>query len=252
MSGDLAANLEVVRQRISAAAQRVGRRSDDITLVAVTKTHPLETVAAALQAGLRHFGENRAPEYLDKANGLSEWLKTQPTKLPVCWHFIGHLQSRQVGLVLAGRPGLIHSVDSLKLAERIDRLAGREGFPPVDILLQCNVSGEETKSGFALNRWSTDKNQWTAFLEAVHQIGALDRVVVRGLMAMAPFSADPETARPTFQSLAALQTRLQAEIAHLDWRCLSMGMTDDFEIAIEEGATMIRVGRAIFGKRNYT
>jgi pyridoxal phosphate enzyme (YggS family) len=252
MSGELAANIEAVRQRISAAAQRVGRQAGEITLVAVTKTQPLETVVAAFQAGLRHFGENRAHEYLDKVNGFAGWWKSQPAAQPICWHFIGHLQSRQVGLVLAGRPSLIHSVDSLKLAERINRLAKREECPPLDILLQCNISGEQTKSGFALERWSTNKNQWAAFLAAVRQLAAFDRVVVRGLMTMAPFSTDPEMARPTFQSLVALQTRLQAEAPQLDWRHLSMGMTDDFEVAIEEGATLIRVGRAIFGERNYT
>jgi hypothetical protein len=251
MNGELAANIEAVRRRISAAAQRAGRQADEITLVAVTKTQPLAVVTAAFQAGLRHFGENRAPEFLEKVNGLSDWLKTQPGAQPPCWHFIGHLQSRQAGLALAGRPDLIHSIDSLKLAERIDRLAEREEQPPLDILLQCNVSGEASKTGFALDRWSSDKQQWSAFLEAVRQMGAFERIMVRGLMTMAPLSTEPEAARPTFQSLAALRTRLQAEAPQFDWGHLSMGMTDDFEVAIEEGASLIRVGRAIFGEREY-
>lgn len=247
---EVAANVKAVQRRMQAAARRAGRRVDEITLVAVTKTHPVATVIAAYQAGLRHFGENRAQEYLDKAADFSAWLKDNPANQAADWHFIGHMQSRQVGLILGGRPNLIHSVDSLKLAERIDRLAGREGYPPVDILLQCNVSGEETKSGFELDRWPDDKAQFAAFLTAVQHIAGLEKVVIRGLMTMAPFSDDPETARPTFRSLAALRTELQSEMAHLDWRHLSMGMTDDFEVAIEEGSSLIRVGRAIFGERS--
>jgi pyridoxal phosphate enzyme (YggS family) len=245
------ANIETVRQRMQAAAQRAGRPVGDITLVAVTKTHPIETVIAAYQAGLRHFGENRAEESLEKITGFSEWLKTQPGHDPAYWHFIGHLQSRQAGLVLAGRHSLIHSIDSLKLAQRLNRLAERDDDPPLAILLQCNVSGEETKSGFELERWATDANQLSLFFETVRQIASLEKLVVRGLMTMAPFSDDPEKARPTFKSLAALRERLQTEFPQLDWRGLSMGMTDDFEVAIEEGATIIRVGRAIFGERIY-
>jgi pyridoxal phosphate enzyme (YggS family) len=250
MAPEIAANIEAVRQRMQAAARRAGRRVDEITLVAVTKTHPVATVIAAYQAGLRHFGENRAQEYVDKAAGLSAWLENNPAHEAASWHFIGHVQSRQVGLILAGRPKLIHSVDSLKLAERLHRLAGREGYPPVEILLQCNVSGEETKSGFALDCWADSKEQFTEFLGEVQQIAALDQVVIRGLMSMAPFSDDPETARPTFRSLAALRAKLQADMGHLDWGHLSMGMTDDFEVAIEEGSTLVRVGRAIFGERS--
>jgi pyridoxal phosphate enzyme (YggS family) len=246
----VAANIEAVQQRMQAAARRAGRQVDEITLVAVTKTHPAATVIAAYQAGLRHFGENRAQEYLDKAADVSAWLANHPANEAANWHFIGHVQSRQVGLILAGRPSLIHSVDSLKLAERIHRLAEREGHPPVDILLQCNASGEETKSGFELDRWPDDKAQFAAFLTAVQQIAGLEKVVIRGLMTMAPWSDNPETARPAFRSLATLRTKLQSEMAHLDWRHLSMGMTDDFEVAIEEGSTLVRVGRAIFGERS--
>lgn len=251
MTQNIAPNIAALQQRIEAAARRAGRPAGEITLVAVTKTHPLETVAAAYRAGLRHFGENRAEEYLDKARGLSEWLEAHPGSDRASWHFIGHLQSRQVGTVLAAPPDLIHSVDSLKLAQRIDRLAKREGYPPIRVLLQCNVSGEETKSGFDLSRWSDDRGQRQAFVEAVKHILALDNIMIEGLMSMAPITADPEEARPVFQSLAALRAELKTKIPQLDWPHLSMGMTDDFEVAIEEGATIIRVGRAIFGERNY-
>jgi hypothetical protein len=161
---------------------------------------------------------------------------------------IGHLQSRQVGQAL-GQFKLIHSVDSLKLAQRINRLAERDGYPPVEVLLECNVSGEATKSGFGLNHWSTDKRQFTAFVDAVAQMAGLDKIIIRGLMTMAPLSADPEETRPVFRNLAALRETLRAELPQFKWEHLSMGMTDDFEVAIEEGATIIRVGRALFGER---
>ena len=243
----IAANLEVVYRRLHQATERVGRASGEITLVAVTKTHPLETVIQAYQAGLRHFGENRAVEGREKAAGLADWLK-QAGGEPPTWHLIGHLQSRQVDNALGVYP-LIHSLDSLKLAQRIQRLARRDNYPPVEVLLQCNVSGEGSKSGFELARWPTDQTQLKTFLEAVTHIGSLDKIIIRGLMTIAPWFDDPEMARPTFQNLAALRTRLRAELPQLDWMHLSMGMTDDFEVAIEEGATMVRIGRAIFGER---
>lgn len=244
----MAARIEELWQRIYRAAERAGRAADEITVVAVTKTHPLETVVEAYQAGLRHFGENRAAEGKEKAAGLAEWLQ-QTRGEPPTWHLIGHLQSRQVDDVL-GVYQFIHSLDSLKLAQRLDRLVARNNCPPIEVLLQCNVSGEATKSGFELARWSNDKEQWQAFVETVLEISRLDNVIIRGLMTMAPWFDDPAEARPTFQSLAALRTRLQAELPQLDWTHLSMGMSDDFEIAIEEGATLIRVGRILFGERD--
>ncbi|NJN97129.1 MAG: YggS family pyridoxal phosphate-dependent enzyme [Anaerolineales bacterium] len=244
----MAARIEELWQRIHRAAERAGRSTDEITVVAVTKTHPLEAVIAAYQAGLRHFGENRAAEGKDKATGLTEWLRQSGGEAPT-WHLIGHLQSRQVDEAL-GVYHFIHSLDSLKLAQRIDRLAARNNCPPLEVLLQCNVSGETSKSGFELARWTSDEEQWQTFLETVLEISRLDNVIIRGLMTIAPWFDDPAEARPTFQSLAALRTRLQAELPQLDWTHLSMGMSDDFEIAIEEGATLIRVGRILFGERD--
>jgi pyridoxal phosphate enzyme (YggS family) len=161
---------------------------------------------------------------------------------------IGHLQSRQVGAAL-GQFSLLHSVDSLKLAQRINRLAQRDNYPPVEILLECNVSGETAKYGFALNNWLSDKQQFAGFLNVIGQIKNLDRVIIRGLMTMAPLCDDPEETRPVFRSMAALRNTVQKEMPEIDWRHLSMGMTDDFEVAIEEGATIVRVGRALFGQR---
>src|SRR5688572_7027499 len=205
---DLAANLAAVHERINAAACRAGRPANEITLVGVSKTHPLETVIATYQAGLRQFGENRAEEGQVKAEGLAKWLETQPASEPACWHFIGHVQSRQVETVLAGGFALVHSIDSLKLAQRFSRLIEQRGSQPVDILLQCNVSGEVSKSGFELSRWQTDKSQLAAFLEVVKQVTELRSLTIQGLMTMAPLGGDPEEARPTFQSLAALREKL--------------------------------------------
>jgi pyridoxal phosphate enzyme (YggS family) len=245
----IAVNLDALYQRIDVAAKRAGREANDITLVAVTKTHPLETVVQAYQAGLRHFGENRVQEGREKVAAMAEWLESvPPEQARPTWHLVGHLQSRQVGAAL-GQFSMIHSVDSLKLAQRINRLAERDNYPAVAVLLECNVSGEATKFGFALDHWASDSQQLTTFLETIAQMVTLDKVIIRGLMTMAPLYQDPEKTRPVFQSLAALRTTLQTEIPEVDWRHLSMGMTDDFEVAIEEGATMIRVGRAIFGER---
>jgi pyridoxal phosphate enzyme (YggS family) len=248
---NLTANIDTVQERMAAAAGRVGRNVDEITLVAVTKTHPIETVAAAYRAGLRHFGENRVAEGRAKVAAMADWLAQaglEESPEPPTWHMIGHLQRRQVSEAL-GQFTLIHSVDSLKLAERIQRLANRDDYPPVEILLECNVSGESAKSGFRLDHWETDRTQFKVFLAEVARMAALDKLIIRGLMTMAPLTSDPEETRPIFQSLAALRQRLQTEMAQINWLHLSMGMTDDFEVAIEEGATMIRVGRALFGER---
>ena len=243
----IAANVKIILGRIKAAADRAGRDPSTITLVAVTKTHPVETIIEGYRTGLRHFGENRIFEK-EKVSEMAQWLETQPETEPPTWHFIGHLQRRQAGEVLETYQ-LIHSVDSLKLAERLNRLAQRDNLPPVEVFLQGNVSGETAKSGFELSDWSSDKQQLQAFIETVSHIATLQNVVIRGLMTMAPIVDDPETVRPVFRSLAGLHKRLQQELPYIDWRHLSMGMTDDFEVAIEEGATMIRVGRAIFGER---
>ena len=239
---DIAANIAAVQARITAAAHRAERPLNDITLVAVSKKHPVEAILAAHRAGLRHFGENRVAEGVEKIAAIA----VDP---PPVWHMIGHVQSRQVGDAL-GRFALIHSVDSLKLAERINRLAQRDNHPPVEILLECNVSGEAAKYGFALNGWGQDSARLKAFLADVRAMAALPLVTVRGLMTMAPWGQHPEESRPVFRSLAALQEVLRAEAPQLSWQHVSMGMTDDFEVAIEEGATMIRVGRAIFGERS--
>jgi pyridoxal phosphate enzyme (YggS family) len=231
----LETNLHSVQVRMATACERSGRDPAEITLVAVTKTQTPDTLQAAYDLGLRHFGENRVEEAEGKV-----------VQLPgdITWHMIGHIQSRKAKRV-APVFALVHSVDSLKLARRLDRLSvERAGALPV--LLECNVSGEESKYGFDADRWHTDGEQRDVLFSVVKEIVALPNLWVQGLMTMAPIVVDPELARPVFVRLRELRDELEAAFPQGDWRHLSMGMTDDFEVAIEEGATIVRVGRAIF------
>jgi len=208
-----------------------------VTLGAVSKTHPPEDIATAVRAGVRQFGENRVEEALPKMAAVAGLVNE-----PVTWHMIGHVQSRKArdAVLLAD---LVHSVDSVKLAVRLDRFAGEAG-KRLPILLEANVSGEETKYGFPA--W--DEAGCAALTAAVREIAGLPNLEVRGLMTMAPIVADPEEARPVFARLRRLRDALRAATG-LDWPELSMGMTDDYVVAVEEGATMVRIGRAIFEPR---
>jgi len=228
-------NLRSVQERIAAAAERTGRNPDEITLVAVTKTQSPTVIRAAHQLGLRHFGENRVGEAESKVLELPD---------DIAWHMIGHIQSRKAKRV----PPIfemVHSVDSVKLAQRLDRACQGRTFP-LQILLECNVSGEDAKYGFAADRWAQDDAQQSSLWSAVGQIVELSNLRVQGLMTMAPIVAEPEEARPVFVRLRQLRDALARTFGRTDWSQLSMGMTDDFEVAIEEGATLVRVGRAIF------
>jgi pyridoxal phosphate enzyme (YggS family) len=232
---DLERNLRVVRARIAAAADRARRDPGEITLVAVTKTCPPETIRTAYNLGLRHFGENRVSEAEAKVGHLPG---------NITWHMIGHIQSRKAKRVVPLFQ-IVHSVDSLKLARRLDRVcAGRSD--PLPVLLECNVSGEESKYGFVAGRWAEDDAVREALFDDVEACLALAHLSIQGLMTMAPIVADPEQARPVFASLRRLRDEMRARFGQADWRYLSMGMTDDFEVAIEEGATLVRIGRAIF------
>lgn len=228
-------NLRSVQERIASAAARVGRDPAEITLVAVTKMQSPTIIRAAYQLGLRRFGENRVEEAEPKLSELPE---------DVEWHMIGHIQSRKAGRV-ASAFAVVHSVDSVKLARRLDRACEGRIYP-LPVLLECNVSGEKAKYGFAADRWAQDDAQRNALWSAVEEIAALPNIQVQGLMTMAPIVTDPEQARPVFVRLRELRNALAKTFHRTDWRQLSMGMTDDFEVAIEEGATMVRVGRAIF------
>ncbi len=225
-------NMARVHARIAAAEQRVNRVGQ-VTLIAVSKMQPVATVAAAYRAGLRIFGENRVDEAGSKAEAIRSLL---PPDGRIEWHMIGHLQSRQAAGVLPWA-AMVHSVDTIKLAGRLSRATTPGQTLP--ILLEVNVSGEASKAGL--------RPQDVA--PAVETILELPGLRIDGLMTMAPIVDEPEQARPVFRDLAMLRERLRRQYPALPWTHLSMGMTDDFEVAIEEGATLVRIGRAIFGER---
>ena len=239
----IAHNIATIRERIAAAAARAGRSPDEITLIAVTKTHSARLVDMALAAGVTDCGENRVQEAEEKIELLRD--------APVRWHLIGHLQ-RNKAKRAASLFDLIHSLDSLKLAETLNRyveeasLLGQRRLP---VLLQVNVSGEATKEGFDLVGGVTNQAALVSLIEVARQIVALPQLDVQGLMTVAPYADDPEDARPVFRALRELRDELARQIPEASWQHLSMGMTGDFEVAIEEGATLVRVGRAIFGER---
>jgi pyridoxal phosphate enzyme (YggS family) len=221
------AALDRIRGRISTASRRSGRRIEEITLVAVTKGVEPRAIRAALAAGVTHLGENRIQEAAPKIERIGRHAAT--------WHLIGHLQRNKVHQAVA-LFDVIESVDSERLAADLSRRSSA----PIDILLQINVSGEPQKSGLHPDEAEA----------AVRSIVALPRLNLVGLMTIAPMTDDPETVRPIFRQLRDLRGRLNAldlPGIHLDH--LSMGMSDDFEVAVEEGATIVRVGRAIFGER---
>jgi pyridoxal phosphate enzyme (YggS family) len=227
----LAARIAAVRERIDRAAARAGRRADEITLVAVTKTHPPEVVAAAFEAGVRVFGENKVQEATAKVAALAG-LRARGIE----WRFIGHLQSNKARIAVTSFDA-IDSVDSAALGLRLDRMAGEAGRV-LPVLVQVELGGEESKSGLTE----------AALMPALESLRSLTHLRVDGLMTIPPPSDDPDTMRPFFQRLRAARDRAQAA-GLLQGTTLSMGMSDDFEVAIEEGATMVRVGSALFGQR---
>lgn len=235
---ELATRIEQVESRIAAAAERVGRDPADVQLVAVTKTVSAHIVRAAWELGLTDFGENRVQEAVEKIPLVFPEMTAAPGSEPrAVWHMIGHLQRNKVKWVVPLFT-LIHSVDSLHLAREIDKRAG-SAERQMPILLEVNVAGEESKFGFVPDD----------LMELVPRIADLAHVDIQGLMTVAPLADDAESVRPHFTRLRRLHDELQATFPDIAWQHLSMGMTDDFEVAIEEGATLVRVGRAIFGER---
>lgn len=226
---EIAANLAEVRQRVANAAQHVGRSPSEVILVAVSKTFPAEPrLRAAYEAGQRVLGENRVQEALEKQPQLPADIE---------WHLIGTLQTNKARHAV-NHFVMIHSIDSLRLASVVDREAARAG-KRMPVLLEVNVGGEESKHGFDPENLPGQ----------VAQLVGLSNLEIQGLMTVPPLGASPEVTRPYFQRLRALRDRLRRDFPGVDWRHLSMGMTNDFEVAIEEGATIVRVGRAIFGER---
>jgi len=229
-------NLHRVRERIAQAARAAGRDPDGVRLVVVTKGHPFEAVQQAIAAGAELLGENYVEEGVGKQQACGG-------AAPVQWHMIGHVQSRKARLVCE-HFDCLHSLDSLKLARRLDSFAGELGRR-LPVLLECNVSGEATKFGW--NAWQSDT--WPELLPALAEVTALPNLSVCGLMTMAPFLEAPEQARPYFRRLRCLQEFLAGRLTQVDWVELSMGMSGDFEAAIQEGATLVRIGTAIMGPR---
>ncbi len=234
---DVERNLTSVLQRITLAAERAQRDPKEVRLVAVTKTFPVEKVIAAYAAGARDFGENRVEEASEKILRAQTRGSAQD---PLRWHLIGHLQRRKAREAVE-LFDLIQSVDTVKLAETCNRhaLAASKQLP---ILLQVNVARDQHKFGFGAEPRGD-------FFEAVRAILELPALRVQGLMTIGPLVAAAEEARPAFRGLRELRDELAARFPRAEWQELSMGMTDDFAVAIEEGATIVRIGRAIFGER---
>ncbi len=231
MSEQIASNLATIQKKMADAAQRAGRQTNSVQLVAVTKHRSIAETQAITQQGHRILGENRMQELLQK---LKEWPHNEGETKPL-WHFIGHLQSKKARQIV-GNVDLLHAVDSLKLAQSLQRAAENKQTR-INILLQVNISGEQSKYGL----------QPRDTQAAIAALADLDRVHCQGLMTMAPRFDNIKDTRPVFRELRILRDNLmQKDHQHVKWKHLSMGMSRDFEIAIEEGATLIRVGSALF------
>lgn len=225
----IAQNIEMLGKRILRACEKAGRNREDISIVAVSKTFGADHIREAAEAGIRDFGENYVQELRQKRTDLPGDLR---------WHFVGHLQSNKVRQI-AEYIHLIHSVDNLRLAEELQKRA-EKAERTIDVLVEVHTTDEATKYGVALGDTA----------ELVRQIAELDRVQIRGLMTMGPFSDDPNASRPSFRQVADLKKSIEDRgWSRVSMDELSMGMTHDFEVAIEEGATILRIGTAIFGER---
>lgn len=224
-------NLQEVQSEINAACERAGRSPSEVTLIAVSKTKPVSMIEEVYSAGIRQFGENKVQEMMEKYEVLPKDIE---------WHMIGHLQRNKVRYI-AGMVKLIHSVDSLRLAEEISKEAVKNGIT-IDILIEVNVANEDTKFGYRIDETE----------DAIITISKLPGVKVRGLMTSAPYVSEPEENRKFFRDLKQLCVDIGSKnIDNVRMDFLSMGMTNDYTVAIEEGATHVRVGTAIFGDRNY-
>lgn len=227
----LTENVIEVEKNIQAACDRAGRSRDEVRLIAVSKTKPVSDIEEVLTTGILDYGENKVQELSDKYDVLPKNIR---------WHMIGHLQRNKVKYLI-GKTVLIHSVDSLRLAEQIEHEAAKADTV-MNVLIEVNVAGEESKFGTTCNE----------AIELVRAVASLKHVKIKGLMTIAPFTDNPEDNRIYFKKLKQLSVDIKSKnIDNVDMDELSMGMTGDYEVAIEEGATMVRVGTGIFGERNY-
>lgn len=224
--------LKIIRDKIAKAAEKSGRNAEDITLVAVSKTYPTADIEKAISLGCMDFGENRVQELMSKMEVI---------EVPVNWHLIGSLQTNKVKYVV-GKTKLIHSVDSMKLAQEIQRQSLKKNVI-TSILVEVNVAEEESKHGILVEE----------VMDFVKQLSELSHIKVEGLMTVAPYVSNPEQNRPIFKKLCDLSVDIQKQkFNNISISILSMGMSNDYEVAIEEGATLVRIGTAIFGDRDYT
>ena len=229
---DLQENLQQVEANICKACENAGRKRSDVTLIAVSKTKPIEMLQTVYDLGARDFGENKVQEMCEKMEVLPKDIR---------WHMIGHLQTNKVKYIV-GKTELIHSVDSLHLAKEIEKQAAKQNVT-VSILVEVNIAGEASKFG-------TSRDEAISLVE---EIAKLDHIHIKGLMTIAPFVDDPEDNRQYFRDIKQLSVDIaQKNIDNVSMNVLSMGMTGDYTVAIEEGATMIRVGTGIFGDRDYS
>ena len=227
----LTENVKEVEKHIQAACERAGRSRDEVKLIAVSKTKPVADIEEVLSTGILDYGENKVQELADKYEVLPK---------NIHWHMIGHLQRNKVKYLM-GKVAMIHSVDSLRLAEQIEHEAAKADTV-VNILIEVNVAGEESKFGTTCE----------AAIELVKNVAHMPHLKIKGLMTIAPFTENPEENRVYFRKLRQLSVDIKSKnIDNVDMDELSMGMTGDYEVAIEEGATMVRVGTGIFGERNY-
>ena len=233
LSESIRERYEQTLARIAAAEMRAGRAPGSARLVVVTKSQPAETAKAAIEAGVKILGENYPEEALEKIKSVGHSRAE--------WHMIGHVQSRKADLIPADF-SLLHSLDSLKLANRLDRFAAGRALP---VLLEFNVGDEQSKFGWP----ASDESRWATLLPEIDMVLKLGNLAVRGLMTMPPLFDDPERTRPYFQKLVRLRGFLAQHFPAADWSELSMGTSADFEAAVEEGATLVRVGTAIVGPR---
>lgn len=224
--------------KIASAASRSGRSPDAVKLVVVTKSQPVEVAKAAIEAGAVILGENYAEEGVTKIQSLQNFSAVE-------WHMIGHVQSRKAPLV-AGHFNFMHSLDSLKLAKKLDRFCGEAGRV-LPVLLEFNVGGEESKGGWE----ASDEAHWAGLVQEISEVLTMPNLRVRGLMSMPPLGEDAEFSRPYFQKLRRLRDYLASQLPQVDLSELSMGTSSDYEVAVEEGATFVRIGTAIVGPRTY-
>ena len=229
-------NLDQVEACIGRAVAKAGRERGDIQIVAVTKLLPLKMVEAGIAAGLRSFGENYPEQAVEKIAACKE-------NTDVTWHMIGHIQSRKASRVCENFDW-VHAVDRIKIARYLDRYS-REAGRIMPVLIEVNLSGEESKFGW--KAW--DENNWPALIPQFAEISHLSNIQINGLMSMPPYFDDPELTRPYYQRLRRLQIFLRERLPDMTWDQLSIGTSFDFEVAIEEGATMVRLGTTIFGPR---